>query len=603
MPSITSWTRLEPRCRDADLTRSVGARIFDPLWMLTRQWQTGEFQGEDAGTPVVARVRGQTAPLSRCQLGAMAANTNTVAAPYDSRTLPLEVMLERERVRPTAAASPAAVDKLRLAVEGGLHLLRLLEQQPLSRSYRDAFISRYALALPATGLLAGLDACSARYLRCMAGRVPDARRLEAAWRSNGSSTPVLDTALGVLPADAAEVQLCASRWLEWWDALFSEPAPASADAWLPERLEYAVSVAAHLGPKPEDERALIASEIYEGGIDWSDFDLDVEVNLGSAADHQHETLVQTTVPAPVTFHGAPAPRFWEFEDAQVEYGLMAVGPGDLAHLMMIEYASSYGNDWYVVPLELRVGSLTSVNSLVVADTFGVRSLLRPLGDRALPPAHWSMFQLARHRRPGSDFPNGVEPNLFFLPPSLGRSQQGAPLEEVLFLRDEMANLAWAIERAIEGPLEQPIKRDDPGATSAASTAATQASPTGLPLYRLASQVPEHWIPLLPVQLPGIKPTDPVQSRLQRGAVLQPDGTKKVHEAKGRVLASPGKLLLHDEEVPREGVRVTRHYQLARWIDGSTFAWIGRRKTVGRGEGSSGLRFDRIEPTGGGQVDP
>src|SRR6266850_2812697 len=37
--SITSWTRLEPQCTDADIGTSSGARLFDPLWMLTRQWQ------------------------------------------------------------------------------------------------------------------------------------------------------------------------------------------------------------------------------------------------------------------------------------------------------------------------------------------------------------------------------------------------------------------------------------------------------------------------------------------------------------------------------------------------------------------------------------
>ncbi|CAN5664365.1 hypothetical protein BH18ACI4_BH18ACI4_06700 [soil metagenome] len=29
-------------------------------------------------------------------------------------------------------------------------------------------------------------------------------------------------------------------------------------------------------------------------------------------------------------------------------------------------------------------------------------------------------------------------------------------------------------------------------------------------------------------------------------------------------------------------------------DGSTHLWLGRRKAVGRGEGSSGLRFDSVE---------
>ena len=64
--------------------------------------------------------------------------------------------------------------------------------------------------------------------------------------------------------------------------------------------------------------------------------------------------------------------------------------------------------------------------------------------------------------------------------------------------------------------------------------------------------------------------------------------------KGRVLEPNRELLLFDEEVPREGARVTRTYQYARWIDGSTHLWIGRRKGPGRGEGSSGLEFDVAE---------
>ena len=63
--SITSWTRLEPQSSNADIGTSSSARVFDPLWMLTRQWQMGEFQAEDAGTPVQARVRATTATLCR----------------------------------------------------------------------------------------------------------------------------------------------------------------------------------------------------------------------------------------------------------------------------------------------------------------------------------------------------------------------------------------------------------------------------------------------------------------------------------------------------------------------------------------------------------
>ena len=53
--------------------------------------------------------------------------------------------------------------------------------------------------------------------------------------------------------------------------------------------------------------------------------------------------------------------------------------------------------------------------------------------------------------------------------------------------------------------------------------------------------------------------------------------------------------VEEEEVPRTGVRVERVIARARGTRGQTFLWIARHKTAGRGEGSSGLRFDLAEP--------
>jgi len=114
----------------------------------------------------------------------------------------------------------------------------------------------------------------------------------------------------------------------------------------------------------------------------------------------------------------------------------------------------------------------------------------------------------------------------------------------------------------------------------------------LPRYRLSSFVPSNWVPLLPVQLKG--PAGETISRLRRGAVLQPDGSQQVYRALGDVLNAEPTLLLFDEEVPREGVKVTRQFERTRWIGGSTLLWVGLRKQVGRGEGSSALRFDEAE---------
>ena len=55
----------------------------------------------------------------------------------------------------------------------------------------------------------------------------------------------------------------------------------------------------------------------------------------------------------------------------------------------------------------------------------------------------------------------------------------------------------------------------------------------------------------------------------------------------------GSLLLYDEEVPREGTRITRRRRMTRWVDGSTWLWTAFRNEAGRGEGSAGLRFDQL----------
>jgi len=568
---------------------SLSARVFDPLWLMARQWQVGEYQGEDAGMPVLARVRSQTAMLSRIHLGELPANTTTQAAAYDPQQMPLEVMVERQRMRP---AGPDEARMLRLSVEAGLHFLLMLDRQSLSRKYRSAFIARHALQRPDPSVLAKADEETRRFVETMVGRALDARRLAERLRTGGVEPLIADRSLKVAAADRARMRQTAMRWLAWYDSIFTEPVNESDDAWIPSRMEYALTVAGQLSDDRFDQRPLTASEFYDGHLDWSSFDLDFEVNLGTERDHKYSVITETTIPAPVVFRGAPAPRYWELEDARIEYGLMPVGPTDLAQLLMIEYASSYGNDWFVVPLTLPVGSLTAVNSLVVTDSFGVRSLQRPIGDRTLPAANWSMFQLAHIRRPGNEPLMQPASNLFFLPPTLGRSLQSPPLEDVLFMRDEMANVAWAIERCVESPVERPVLRTDttPPVDSAADTGGS-APGDAVPRYLLSTTVPTHWIPLLPVQLH--EPPDKVVSRLKRGAVLQPDGSQAIHKAEGLILNKDPRLMMFDEEVPRESVHVARHYQLARWTDGSTWAWMALRKTVGRGEGSSGLRFDSV----------
>ena len=51
-PSITFWNRLEPSPRADSIAESLAAQVRDPLWLLARQWQVGEFAAADCGSPI-----------------------------------------------------------------------------------------------------------------------------------------------------------------------------------------------------------------------------------------------------------------------------------------------------------------------------------------------------------------------------------------------------------------------------------------------------------------------------------------------------------------------------------------------------------------------
>jgi hypothetical protein len=411
----------------------------------------------------------------------------------------------------------------------------------------------------------------------MALRAPDARRLTGAFRDAQGHRIPLPGSLDIAPGDKAEVDAVVGEWLAQLDAFLARPPADAPDAWNAERLEYAFSIA---GAPGNEETPLTATQYAEGHLDWHSVDLDLEINLGAAQDNASAPVVRAVIPAPVSFRGAPAQRFWEMEDSAIDYGLLPAGPGDIPHLMLSEFATGFGNDWYVIPIELDVGTLTVARSLVITDSFGVQTLISPVNDPAKPATGWSMFELSHIQRGEA----GLRPrsNLFFLAPSLVRTLDSRPLEEVLFMRDEMANMAWAVERVVQGPIEQRI---EPAATADAPRTALP-TPSAQPRYRLATEVPSNWIPLLPQRI-----ANPPSLRLVRAAMLAPDGTNTIRRARGELLNAAARLALFDEEIPREGARVTRQFERTRWIGGSTVLWVGLKKQVGKGEGSSALRFD------------
>ena len=104
----------------------------------------------------------------------------------------------------------------------------------------------------------------------------------------------------------------------------------------------------------------------------------------------------------------------------------------------------YANDWFLLPYTVPVGSALNVQGLAVTNTFGERFWIEPAGrgsDEAWQ--RWAMFAL--NIKGTADEPADL--TLLVLP-TVPKIQESSPLEEVAFIRDEMANMVWGIETVV-----------------------------------------------------------------------------------------------------------------------------------------------------------
>ncbi len=580
-PAVTTWTRLEALPQSSDLEPALQAAIADPLWLLCRQWQFLEFAAQDAGTPIDVRVEGEHALLSRYLPGPLSSDAPARARDYSTEAVPLEVTIEPEPVREHHA---------RLAAQAGVHLQWMLNIGHLN----DAFLAAYPLQLAATTTDTSADQRGMDWRQVAQGRALDARALLAALAPLRDTTGKL-TALPPQPTIPAPQQATTlnvlQRWLGWYENFLTDP--STSDAWNPRRLEYSFATSAEV---TGGELVLAADEYTDGTLDWYSITA-VPGSLGPAHTPQPPTTLplRPLLPSPVEYPGKPADRFWEFEDATIHFGAIDAGPTDLSRMLLVEFALIYGNDWFVIPIRLPVGSLFRITTCTVRDTFGaVTTLTRSRNTDTTP---WSLFDIT------SGPPTQTGSDYFFLPPTLAQTIEGEPIEQVTLCRDEMANMAWGIEQHVQGISGDPYDRAEEASLQAAHQH-IDGPPVDAPLvYRLATSVPEQWIPFVPVPAETTTPTtDPIM-QLQRRALLrtETDGQRRLIHPKGVLLRTDPEqnpdteppLCIEEEEIPREGTIVQRSFQYTRWFDGHVLLWLGRRKHTGRGEGSSGLRFDGL----------
>lgn len=566
IPTITAYNRLEARPRTENFERSLRAEVRDALWFLTRQWQMGELEMEDAGSAIDARVITRQIHVDRVAL------KDDQGRFYDD-TIPLETMVERENVPFTLAL------KVQTA-----HYFLGLHSAALKAKYLSKYLTAYKLEPGKEGDYRGQVDGTNLYLSVQKRSLDGQKILTDIQKGNFKATA------GIEPADEAVVDGYITDFLAWFDRQYSQPKQPEDFAWDSRKLSYNFSVAAPASP--QTQAVLRSQEYSQGRLDWYDFELDLgtrqlPVDSPDYVPVIDEDLPVSFIPTATVFKGMPAPRFWEMEERQLNFGKLNAKTTDHLLLLFAEFGLVYGNDWFVIPYKMAVNTLCEIKGFVVTDVFGDRTLIEA-ADAGLDNdwQHWSMFNLSNKDHLGS------YNRQFFLPSTLTYSLQSDPVEKVNFLRDEMANMVWGVEEIIPDATGKGINGHE--AADKTGVLPPPVLPSDAKIrYVLGTSVPENWIPFIPVHKPGSNQ----DINFQRASMPNMNNSdEEVVKAKGVMLNEvPAPYFINEEEIPYSGTLMSRAYQRVRWYNGKTYVWIGRYRETGRGEGSSHLAFDAILP--------
>lgn len=259
-PAITRWNRLEGRPRGHDFERALRAEVRDALWMLCRQWQMGEFQGDDAGSPVLARACIDLVPIDRFRAG---------KAPVEE-LVPGELLEARVERRPLPLRAGEQYLSLDLRLAVGRRWLKLLEREEaagnLSADYRDAYRDKYKVPVPDPAKKEHAGVCAHLETWQQAGaaaeRAMDGIALLEYLEGEGNQA---HDDIGAAPTDRTKLIALANRLRDWFRSLILQPGSPDHEAWVPPRLEYQFGCSA---TDAAGEQVMRAEEYYQGTLDW-----------------------------------------------------------------------------------------------------------------------------------------------------------------------------------------------------------------------------------------------------------------------------------------------------------------------------------------------
>ena len=647
--ALLAANRLETRPRSPEFNRALRAEIRDPAWLLARQWQLHEFRAEDRGTPASVEATVREMPLSRLALPGQPARA------YHRDHQPLEAAVEAQpRVIGTGL-------RLQMGQYWRRQLRVELEKTPpanaAERAARAAAVRVFVELYPPT---APTPTDPIAYAQ--AGTTSEAQAVLELARANGTALDGYDLYQALLPPPSATLRAALADSDQLDNLLktttlaqtllasppFTNPTAATSStvaAALPrltamgtvlDRLARHFVLAFHrlylLGSESPgwstEDMAYgfglgtagptgLGATHYPGGATLPWYAVDQQTAPSGTPTALPAATTRRLLPTEVQFPGAPAARWWEFEDRRVDFGQVTGDPSDWGRMLLQEFMFLYQNDWFSVPYSVTGGAVCQVESLIVTDVFGRRYAIQAAGAGQLTETdgrplidndanRWSLFTQthAAHTDPAT------APALY-VPAAALAPLVSRPIEQVSFRREEATNLVWAVESIISDGFAGGID----GAAAAAQTtealhrlvptptpaATPNGSATPAYTYQLASVVAENWLPFVPLTDAVAGTTHLEQGVLKRASELVSglslsETAAYVQPRTSLLQLRPGApYRLHEHEVPPVGIRIEGQCYRARWHDGRTVLWFGRQRGPAQPGGSSGLLFDQLKP--------
>jgi hypothetical protein len=488
------YRRIQPRERDRDLQRGFLAVLHDPAWMLARQWQMGEMQGENASTPITVTCQG----VRRIPIGPFGGNPL-----FDPQLVPIEPIVEAE---------PDSWWTLGRRIRLGATVAKNAGSNNVALP--DAF--RFSPPPPYEHLQNVFD-----------GR--------ALWQKR-AEVPIPPAWFGDNP-----------------------PPDDTPNSWDSDELVYGAKFPTVIG-------TLDIPRLAGGEVDWHSADLEDPLPLPGAGDVEH------AVPTPLHYPGAPDPRWWTIEDANVDVGGFPPDRSQFPTLLLIDLICSHSNDWFLCPLAAQVGQVVTIDKITVKDAFDDLYTLPTVTD-------WTLFHTT-----------GLEPTGLVIWPTAITPLQGPRLELVQFGVDEYSNLLWAVERRVDGQDVRPTP-----APVGPAPVPVNVTDSKMYSYFPATNLESHWHPYRADDIPAPDSGDPRRRFVQGRFRPFPDAPRPEPPTARTLQPNAGAVHLIDPAtIPVNGISIQRNYSLTRDVLGRPWLWVQRRRLPLLEPPARRIRFDVLE---------